>query len=163
MVEKIKVTEESGIHKEWMERAKKISSTKELADFVDELLNKYSHDYGTICHAIAAAAIAGANCVEKSPQGGITGFQAGCVMWQIIGGWGSFDKGPKQMVQWYHLLYPQYDAELPRTISAEAFKEVVKEAKKILPTLGDTASITVLGRMKLIAEGILPNGMELRD
>ena len=35
-------------------------------------------DYGTVCHAIALSAVA------RTAQGGITGFQAGAVMWEFI-------------------------------------------------------------------------------
>jgi hypothetical protein len=54
------ITEKDGVHKEWYEQAKKIQGPSELTTFVAHLLNDYIHDYGTICHACAAAAIAGA-------------------------------------------------------------------------------------------------------
>lgn len=76
---KIQITEELGLHKEWYEEAKK-QTLNTLPAFVSNLVENYSHDYGTICHAITAAALGAANAVEESPEGGITGFQANCIM-----------------------------------------------------------------------------------
>ena len=72
------ITEEMGIHKEWMKRARDMTMA-DLPEFLRELTEDYDHDYGTICHAIAAAAVAAAWSVERTPQGGITGFQAGAI------------------------------------------------------------------------------------
>ena len=49
-----KITEEDGTHKAWMSRAKDMTLA-DLPEFLRELTEDYQHDYGTICHAIAAA------------------------------------------------------------------------------------------------------------
>ena len=61
-----------------------VRTPQQLADFVT-WLDTHRQDYGTICHAMAAAAIAGASCMDHMPNadGGITGFQAGAVMWEL--------------------------------------------------------------------------------
>lgn len=160
------ITEESGVHKQFMERAKKIKNSAELKDFVDELTTKYSHDYGTICHAIAAAAIGAAHAVERSPQGGITGFQAGAVMWEMIRGWGIWNNGPLQVVQWGNLLYPQYDGNFPRTIDKDIFAQVRDQARAMLTEKAgkkDWAVPDVMIRVAEIAEGIVPAGIRIKD
>lgn len=165
-MKKIAITEEQGIHKEWMARAKKIQNSQELKDFIDELNKKYSHDYGTICHFIAAAAVGAANAVQHGPQGGITGFQAGCIMWSIIDGWGVWGSGPKQVIEWENLLYPQYDYKMPRSVTRRTFDHLQKKAKEGLNREQDrkgTMSAKVLERWTLVAEGRLPPGMEVRE
>jgi hypothetical protein len=124
------VTEESGIHKEWYERAKKVSTIAELTAFATEMREDYQHDYGTICHAITATAIAAMWAVERSPQGGITGFQASCIMWGLIDHWNVFDKGPKRMVCYRNMLYPQYADKFDKLISQETWEYLQEEAAK---------------------------------
>ena len=80
------ITEEMKIHEEWYKQAKE-QTLETLPAFLNHLINDYGHDYGTICHAIAAGAIGAAYALERSPQGGITGFQAGCIMWCFIRHW----------------------------------------------------------------------------
>lgn len=160
MKSKKAITEESGEHRDWMKRAKAIKTPQELGKFVEELTTAYDHDYGTICHAIAAAAIAGAHAVERSPCGGITGFQAGAVMWEMIKGWGVWGDGPLEMVEWSNLLYPQYDNRMPRTISKEQFERLREKAKAF--DHGSPATNAVKNRMSMIADGQLPKWLEFR-
>lgn len=157
------IKEEDGTHKQFMERAKKIQNSEELKIFVDELTNNYGHDYGTICHAVAAAAIGAAHAVNRSNQGGITGFQAGAVMWEMIRGWGIFGEGPLQIVEWNHLLYPQYDYQMPRTISKNALEQLIDMAQKKLAESTQHTIEPVLERWEMIAAGKLPAGMEIRE
>lgn len=155
------IKEEDGTHKAWMEKAKSLKTVQELTEFVEELTTKYGHDYGTICHAIAAAAIGAAHVVERSPQGGITGFQAGAVMWEIIRGWGIWGKGPLEVIEWDNLLYPQYDDKMPRTIGDGQFRRVVESARELVKKGGEAAP-AVAERWRLLAEGQLPPGMKIR-
>src|SRR5690349_20327046 len=75
-VGKTPITEESGEHKQWYVDAHAPEMTLEtLPEFLRHLTEDYHHDYGTICHALAAGAIATAYAMDRSPQGGITGFQ----------------------------------------------------------------------------------------
>lgn len=83
---KQQITEEMKIQNEWYKEAKK-QTVETLPEFVRHLTEDYSHDYGTICHAVAAAGIAAMYAVDNSPTGGITGFQAGCIMWKVIREW----------------------------------------------------------------------------
>lgn len=50
-------------------------------------LAAYPHDYGTICIAIGAAAVGAAWALERTPQGRISGFQAGAVAQEFAAGW----------------------------------------------------------------------------
>jgi len=74
------------IKAQWQKKAKE-ATVETLPQFLKELTEDYEHDYGTIVHATTEAAIAACHAVDASPQGGITGFQAGCIMWQFISEW----------------------------------------------------------------------------
>lgn len=102
------ITEKEGLHEQWYQRAEEMTLAK-LPEFLRELTEDYVHDYGTICHAIAAAAVAAAWAVERSPVGGITGFQAGAIMWEFLTHWQTeYRDKPLRLLDYGNLLYPQY-------------------------------------------------------
>ena len=152
------ITEEQGLHKEWYERAKKMTMD-DLPEFLRELTEDYNHDYGTICHAVASSAIAAAWAVERTPHcGGITGFQAGAIMWEMIEAWGVFGKGQKKIVCYNDMLYPQYASKFAPTISEETWTSLQVDAKK---NLGDSTNGThpdVIAHWKSIVDGTIPFG-----
>lgn len=129
MAKKVKeaITEEMGVHKQWFEEAQK-QTVETLSEFVRHLVEDYEHDYGTICHAITAAGLAGMYAVENSPAGGITGFQAGCIMWGIAQQWQyKNNKCGLRILDYDNLLYPQYENSF-KSISKDVLETVRKEA-----------------------------------
>lgn len=122
------ITEEMKIHDEWYKEAKK-QTVETLPEFVRHLTEDYSHDYGTICHAVAAAGIAAMCAVNNSPTGGITGFQAGCIMWKVIREWNfQNNKTGLKILDYDNLLYPQYKDSFV-SISSKIWESVKKEAQ----------------------------------
>jgi len=104
------VREEDGLHEEWYKEAKEIKDIPGLTTFAEKMLDSYEHDYGTVCHAVAALATAAAN-VGAHTQG-LTGFQAQVVTWGFIREFGAFmgaGRGPMSLVMYEHMLYPQYE------------------------------------------------------
>lgn len=102
---------------------------EKLPEFLRELTEDYHHDYGTICHAVSIAAIAAAWSVDKSPSGGITGFQAGAVMWEFIREWNySSNKTGLRIIDNDKFLYPQYEDGFQKTISEDVWNGLKKEA-----------------------------------
>lgn len=145
----------------WMVEAT-TQTMETLPEFVRHLIEDYRHDYGTICHAIAAAALGGAHAVETSPQGGITGFQAGAVFWDFYRRWMHND-GPARIVDYNELLYPQFGAKF-RTISAETWTWVRDQAQQRLDENGDGGGIVhpeVRAHWEAIVAGIVPFGLEV--
>jgi len=117
------------IKEQWEKEAKEMT-LEALPKFLKRLTEEYRHDYGTICSAMAVGAVATAYAVNKTPQGGITGFQAGAVMWDFISGWLFKDnKIGLTLINYDDLLYPQYEDSC-NTISSEIWKNLQKEAKK---------------------------------
>lgn len=153
-VGKTPVKEEDHVHELWYKRADSITM-EELPGFLKDLTEKYSHDYGTICHAVTAGAVAAANAVNRSPEGGISGFQAGCIMWEFIKRWGHID-GPARLVSYKDMLYPQYEDKFDKVITQDTWKYLQEEAKKNL--YANNAHPNVIQHWKSIVEGNVPFG-----
>lgn len=155
------ITEEMGIHKEWYREARDMTLDK-LPEFLDKLANGYQHDYGTICHAIAAGAVGAAWAVEHGPQGGITGFQAGAIMWEFIQHWNYELKGEcgLRLQDMDDLLYPQMEYKF-RSISSNVWKAVQKKAAELLA--GSNGVDSVREHWQSIVDGKIPFGLTIED
>lgn len=153
-----KITEEQGAHKPWYDEAQTMT-VERLPEFIRKLTQDYEHDYGTICHACAAAAIAAAQAVNHSDQGGITGFQAGCIMWEFIKRWMHIDC-PARLQKYDDLLYPQY-AEKFVAISAETWDWLQKQAAEKIAENNALAHPDVLAHWQTIVDGTIPFGLQL--
>ena len=129
---------------------------KTLPKFLEKLTTEYEHDYGTICHAVAIAAVAAAKAVNRTPAGGITGFQAGAVFWEFYRRW-LHEEGPARLVKYEQMLYPQSADSFDRVISPSTWKWLKEEAVK---RACDTASAhpSVMAHWKSIAAGKVPFG-----
>jgi hypothetical protein len=154
----------------WYEEAKKIRLST-LVPFIEKLFLEYSHDYGTICHAIAASAIAAAWVANADEdQGGITGFQAGAVMWEFIQHWSlELKNKPLRLLNYENMLYPQHSKEFEKLISRDAADWLKKEAER---KLTEDAKNRIAGKPRahpavfehwtLIAEGKIPFGYTVK-
>lgn len=150
------INEEMDKQKEWYEQAKGMT-TEALPEFIRHLTEDYDHDYGTICHAITAAALAAARSVDKSPSGGITGFQAGAVMWEFITNWMiEYKEKPLRLVNFENMLYPQYEDRFSKTVPQETRDWLVEKAKEGLQE--KNMHPDVKQHMESIASGALPWG-----
>ena len=152
------ITEEMDEHKKWYEQARaQEMSLETLPEFLRHLTEDYGHDYGTICHAIAAASLAAARAVDRSPQGGITGFQAGAIMWQFITNWMiEYKDKPVKLVNFENMLFPQYESTFVKTISQDTYDWLVSQAKERMHENG--MAPRVKAHMEDIAAGHLPWG-----
>jgi hypothetical protein len=80
--------------------------------------------------AVCVASVAAAWAVDHSPQGGITGFQAGAIMWQFIREWNySLNKTGLRLVDYDNFLYPQYADKYEKNITKDTMAALQKEAK----------------------------------
>ena len=161
--DRVQITEKLGVHEEWYKEARNIRTKEEFCAFIDKLDLKYGHDYGTICHAVAAAALAGAWVMERTDQGGITGFQSGAVMWEFIQHWMG-KGGPMRLVDYEDMLYPQYEPKFDKAISQETADWLKVEAQKLIDRPGqDTIHPDVMAHWKNIAAGNLPWGFTVKE
>jgi hypothetical protein len=158
------IKEEDGTHKAWMEKAKGMT-LEDLPAFLKELTEDYEHDYGTICHAIAAGAVAAAWAIERTQQGGITGFQAGAIAWEILRGWGGITLGEcgSRFQNMDDLLLPQYEMHF-NSISKDTLQRIQEKAKSNLEeNRTDMVAPHVVAHWQSIANGKVPFGLKVND
>ena len=154
-MEKQNVTEtDKDVIKSWYEQ-----DIESVDAFIEKLNTEYNHDYGTICHAIAAVAVQAAKQMNKQSQGGITGFQAGAVMWEFVKHWMHLE-GPMRLVQYDHMLYPQYFEKFDQVISPDIWKNLQTKAMENLIKAGngDMVHENVVAHWKSIVNGVVPFG-----
>lgn len=170
-MERQEITEEQGIHKEWFEQAKSKDMTLEkLPEFLNHLMNDYGHDYGTICNALIAGGIATMTAMNHAEQGGITGFQASCIMWGFIRQWNfSHNKCGLKMVDYDNMLYPQYEDKFGKTISSGIWENIKKQAKTEIenanrePYCSVTSDSPVYLHWKSILNNKIPFGYKIAE
>lgn len=164
---KQKITEEEGVHKAWKEEATTITDFISLCKFLEHITEDYEHDYGTIVHAMEAGMMATFNVMNKSSQGGVTGFQASCLGWALMRKMGLVNEGPARIQDFDRLLYPQY-AYVFTTISPKVWEWAQKQAAERLKEhedgtslVGLKASEAVIAHWKSIVAGVVPFGLEV--
>lgn len=158
------ITEEMKVHEEWYEEAKKVT-LEELPSFINHLVNDYGHDYGTICHALTAGAIATMYAMDKSDCGGITGFQASCIMWLFIRHWcKTNNKCGMKLIDYDNFLYPQNGEYFDKVINADVFKKLQECAKENLNNVGSTCvHDKVSAHWRSIVDGVVPFGYRVNN
>lgn len=148
------------IKEEWFAKARNIENTKELMAFINHLFNDYSHDYGTVVHAISASVLATA-WMGASTEG-ITGFQASCIMWLFIKNWSyPNNKTGLAIINFDNMLYPQYEKKFSKRITSSIWEALQKEAKNRLETSSDHAHPDVVAHWQSIVDGVVPFGYEV--
>lgn len=160
---KIIVTEEMHLEKEWFAEAKK-QTIESLPNFINHIMNDYVHDYGTVCHAVSACALAAAWAANASENGGITSFQAGFVMWDFIRQWCyTSNETGLRILDYDNMLYPQYaDTFTAKTIRKDTWNKIQDIAKENLKTR-ISAHPNVIAHWENIVKGIVPFGFTVTD
>lgn len=166
MPERKVISEKMNVHEEWYEEARKedLKTIEDLNKFVNDKMDNYCHDYGTICHAIASSMIATMTTLNNSRQGGITGFQASCIVQQVL--MRAMYHGNKvgiRMLNMDHLLYPQYYHEFEKTITLETWEKLRKTAKENLDNKSENAHPSVVEHWQSIVDGNVPFGFVIKD
>lgn len=144
-------------------KAKEVKTVEQMNSLIAEVIG-YKHDYGTIVYGMCAAMLAASRAVDYSPNGGITGFQGGCVGWQMVSEFlASGDKdAPMKLIDYDKLLYPQYASNFDKVISADTFKWLQEKAAKNL-TNKTHAHPDVVAHWQSIADGKLPFGFTVQE
>lgn len=138
----------------------KDQTVKTLPAFIQEMF-KEDLDYGSACCAVAASALAAAWAANHEPQGNISGFQAGAVMWEFVQQWNyRSNKCGLQMIDYDNLLYPQYAEKFNNTIPPNQWATIQKEAQDKLDSQ-KLACTEVKAHWQSIIDGKLPHGFTL--
>lgn len=145
----------------WFKMAKEAKTTEDLTDLINTLGQDYQHDYGTIIKAMAAVMVGAMTVFDRGPQGGITGFQAGALGWEMIREFMSID-GPAKIVDYEKFLFPQYEREFQKAMPQATFDWLKEEAVKRLEKDSDAVS-RVTDHWKAIASGVIPFGYYIKE
>lgn len=164
-MERQKIAEEMRLQDKWYEEARYMKPEK-FQDFFRHLSEDYEHDYGTVCHAMAAIGLAAMWAFNNSDgaRGGITGFQSGIVLWQVIKEWEFRDNECGLRLQdMDNLLYPQYAYHF-NSISQRQWTAVQEKARKCIEEnkKNGTAHPDIVEHWKSIVNGIVPFGLHIR-
>lgn len=162
MSNKIAINEKMRPEENWFKDAY-TQTLESLPKFIDHVMNDYQHDYGTICHAVAACALAAVHAADNLPNGGITGYQAGFVMWDIIRQMNyPTNKCGMKLLDYDNMLYPQYANRFQKTIRENTWKALQEQARELLNT-SKTAHPAVRAHWESIAAGNIPFGFTIRE
>lgn len=150
------------IKQEWYDKARHMK-IEDLEPFIKSLIEDYIHDYGTICHAMSIGSIATMWAIDHSENGGITGFQAGCIMWENIKNWmPEYKDVPLKLVNYNDMLYPQYESKYQKVLSDDTFEWLKEQAVKNLEDKS-FAHPDVITHWQTIADGVVPFGYVLQS
>lgn len=159
---KITVTEKMHPEKEWFEEACRMKA-ENLPAFYEKMTHAYNHDYGTACHAVAACALAAAWAACGENDIGLSGFQAGFVMWDFIKNWTKIgNECGLRLVDYDDMLYPQYEHKFDKVIDDDVWKAIQNKAKKNIET-NDSACDAVFQHWRKIANGQVPFGYRVEE
>ena len=161
--ELIPITEEMNLHEQWYKDARN-QTIDTIGEFTRHLMEDYRHDYGTVCHAIAASMMAtmyAANDTEYS----ITGFQASQVMWEVIKHMiFTTNQIGLRIIDYDKMLYPQYESFFTdRKITKEQFEMLQKVAKEKLELDRDGMHPKVVKHLESIVDGKVPFGYTIKE
>lgn len=142
---------------------KEIKTFEELTEFLKYVKENCNEDYGGAPRAMAQACLAVAWYL--SDEFGITGFQAGFVMWDFILGWiKTHNQTSLKLVDYDDMLYPQYWDKFEKTISPDTWEAIQKAAKKNLEEdRGYPVHPNVQAHWESIVAGNIPFGYVVKD
>jgi hypothetical protein len=149
-----------GTKENWYKRASDMT-LRTLPGFLAELA-EHRHDYNSIVYAVAAAALAASHALDQSPNGDITGFQAGVVFWEFYGEW-LHERGPARIVKFEDMLFPQYESRFQKTITSDTWKWIQEEAAKKLSEQNGPIHGDVENHWRSIVAGCVPFGYVVSD
>lgn len=146
---------------ELVQKRGEIKSFEDLTAFLKNVKENYNYDYGVAPRSIAQAALAVAWYLAS--EFGITGFQAGFVMWDFIQDWNfRNNKTSLKIVDYDNMLYPQYEHKFEKTISRRVWESMQKAAKENLET-SKQAHPDVIAHWESIVAGKVPFGYTVKE
>ena len=151
------------VRDELIAKQKDIRTFDDLMAFLKDVEENYNIGYGEAPRAMAQASLAVA--FYLSDKFGISGFQAGCVMWDFITHWSY--KGNKcglKIVDYDNMLYPQYKDRFEKTIDRNVWESLQNVAHNKIEQAEinhKTIHPDVLDHWKNIVDGIVPFGYKV--
>ena len=143
-------------------KASAVETRKDLDKLLKEVIADKDLDYGKTVYAISSCMMATLNYVDRN-LGGISGFQAGCIGWEMVKKYlVPSNKTSLKIIDYDKMLYPQYEYEfVDKEIPKELWTQLQKEANRMLAEV-DYASPQVIEHWKSIVAGIVPFGYKVK-
>ena len=144
-------------------KRKEIKTFEDLTTFLKDVEDNGNYGYGGAPRAMAQACLAVGYYL--SGKFGITGFQAGFVMWDFIKDWMYRDNETGlKLVDYDKMLYPQYQDKFEKTIRPDTWEALQKTAKEWLnQDRGYDVHPAVIAHWKSVANGNIPFGYSISD
>ena len=151
----------------WKFLAHKTTTPDQLADFVRDLVERHEHSIESIVHAAAAAAVAACTVVMADRRvSHLKSYESqqahNLVLWAFLEEFGGFDDGPKRIVQYRRMLYPQLRDSFRKTIDRNTMNWLIDQAKEALAS-GREMHSSVRFHLEGIAAGIPPFEYDVVD
>ncbi len=158
------MNDESKYREDLKTKMKEIKTNDDFFQFIETVKNG-QHGYGTICVGIAQAMIATLEHINRSENGGITGFQASCVGWEVVKKTMMFGDGPVSMRIYENMLYPQYQDKFEKFLEHETWVWIQDEARKKYSELKEDSLCveSVRSHLKSIVDGQVPFGYTVKN
>jgi hypothetical protein len=139
--------------------------TTPFEELLKNINRDYCLDYGSVVLAIGAIAASAVKRANNMPFGGITGYQASFVMWEMVRHLTMKD-GPARLLCFEDMLFPQYEEKFKPTISKDTHEWLVSQAKSKLAEAsksGTSVHPTVEAHWKEIVDGKVPFNYSVRS
>ena len=141
-------------------KADKVKTKEQLDELLSEVTNCEELDYGKIIYAISGCMLATANYIDNSEVGGITGFQASFIGWEMVKKFIHESNIGMKLVDYENMLYPQYKEHFQKIISQDTWESLQKQAEINLKE-SPNASPKVIEYWKSIVKGKIPFGYKV--
>lgn len=157
----MKESREFELRDELREKRKNINNFDELVEFLKYVKDNCNCGYGEAPRAMAQASVAVARYLAG--EFGITGFQAGFVMWDFIEDWQfTHNKCGLRIIDYDNMLYPQYDHKFEKTIRSSTWTSLQEAAKDRLEE-SPGAHPEVRAHWESIVNGQVPFGYRVEE
>lgn len=135
-----------------------------IGDFINHVMSDYCINYDTVCFAVAASALAALYAADNHSNGGITGFQASYIMFEIIRQMNyTGNKCGLRIINYDDMLYPQYKYKFDKTITSDIFLSLQETAAEKIKEDGERAHPEVIKHWKSIVDGSAPFGYTVKE
>ena len=142
-------------------KANDIKTKEDLDNMLTEVVNDKELDYGKLCYAISGCMLAALNYVNNSEVGGITGFQASIIGWQMVRKLICDNDTSLRLIDYDNMLYPQYECDFDKVIDETTWKLLQEKAKEKLERVTD-AHPNVIKHWQSIVDGEIPFGYNIK-
>lgn len=148
--------------KELVQKRSEIKNFDDLIEFLKHVKDTGNCGYGEAPRAIAQAALAVA--WQLASEFGITGAQAGFVMFDFLRDWQyRHNVSGLKIVDYDKMLFPQYEHDFDKTMMPYTWEALQNEAKSMLEGERENVSPKVVEHWMSIAAGNVPFGYSVKE